>query len=405
MGLTHKRDLRTGRAVWKAYRHPQVQMAALRHATRAEVVVIGAGITGALVSHALTEVGIRPLILDRRDGARRGSTAASTALLQFELDTPLLKLSTLLGHSAAAQIWKCSRAAVNELRTQANRLGISAHLQTRPSLYLAGNMLDAAGLRREVRARQRLGLPSELLERKMLRRHFDINRSAAILSHGNAEADPIALATGFLQCALRRGARFYGPHEVIDLHSTRKGITVFNRGGPEVHARHVVICTGYEFPRIVPMQGNKIISTWAIATRPQVHGVWPERALIWEASAPYLYVRSTFDNRAICGGEDEEFSESRQRDARIASKVSRLEKKLGRLFSKLDARAAYAWTGCFGTSATGSPTIGEIPGYPHCYAALGYGGNGITFSMLAASLLTAAIRGKRDPNARLFEFK
>jgi glycine/D-amino acid oxidase-like deaminating enzyme len=52
----------------------------------------------------------------------------------------------------------------------------------------------------------------------------------------------------------------------------------------------------------------------------------------------------------------------------------------------------------------GCAAIGEIPGYRHCYAALGYGGNGITFSMLAASLLTAAIRGKHDPNARLFEF-
>jgi glycine/D-amino acid oxidase-like deaminating enzyme len=405
MGLTHKRDLRTGSAVWKAYRHAHIPMAALKHATRAEVVVIGAGITGALISQALTEVGIRPLILDRRDGALLGSTAASTALLQFELDTPLIKLGTVLGRSAAAQVWKCSHAAVNDLRTQANRLGIAAHLKTRPSLYLAGNVLDAAGLRREARARQQLGLPSELLERKMLRRHFDIDRSAAILSHGNVEADPIALATGFLQRALRRGARFYGPHEVTDLHSTRRGVTVFTRGGPEVHARHVVMCTGYEFPRIVPTHGNRIMSTWAIATRPQIHGVWPERALIWEASTPYLYLRSTFDNRVICGGEDEEFSEAHQRDARIANKVSRLEQKLSRLFPKVDAHATNAWTGCFGTSATGSPTIGEIPGYPHCYAALGYGGNGITFSMLAASLLTAAIRGKRDPNAHLFEFK
>jgi glycine/D-amino acid oxidase-like deaminating enzyme len=405
MGLTIKRDLRTGSAIWKAYRHPHVRMQALRQATRAEVVVIGAGITGALISQALTEVGIRPLILDRRDGARLGSTAASTALLQFELDTPLIKLGTLLGRSAASKIWQCSHAAVNELRTQANRLGISAHLETRPSLYLAGNVLDAAGLRREVRARQRLGLPSELLGRKMLRRHFDIDRSAAILSHGNAEADPVALATGFLQCALRRGARVYGPHEVTDLHSTRRGVTVFTRGGPEVHARHVVICTGYEFPRIVPMEGNRIMSTWAIATRPQPHGVWPERALIWEASTPYLYLRTTFDNRIICGGEDEEFSESRERDARTARKVSRLEQKLGRLFPNTDSRSVYAWSGCFGSSATGSPTIGEIPGYPRCYAALGYGGNGITFSMLATSLLTAAIRGKRDPSAHLFEFK
>ena len=147
MGLTLKRDLRTGSAVWNAYRHPHIPMSALKRATHAEVVVIGAGITGALMSNALTQVGMRPLILDRRGGARLGSTAASTALLQFELDTPLIKLGTLLGRNAAAQVWKCSHAAVNELRTQTNRLRISAHLQTRPSLYLAGNVLDAMSLR------------------------------------------------------------------------------------------------------------------------------------------------------------------------------------------------------------------------------------------------------------------
>jgi len=405
MGLTQKRDLRSGRAVWTSYRHAHVPMARLKHATRANVVIVGAGITGALVSQALTEVGIRPLILERRDGACLGSTAASTALLEFELDTPLVELSRVLGRRSAERVWKCSHAAVNELRTRTNQLGIAAQLQSRPSLYLAGNVLDAKGLRRETQSRQRLGLPSELLERKVLRRHFDIDRSAAILSHGNAEADPIALAAGFLKCALHRGARLHGPHEVTDLHSSRSGTTLSTRDGQEVHARFVVICTGYEFPKIVPMQGNRIISTWAIATRPQPHNIWPQRALIWEASEPYLYLRSTFDNRVVVGGEDEDFAEPRRRDAHNASKFSRLEQKLGRLLPKADARAAYAWTACFGASATGSPTIGEIPGYPRCYAALGYGGNGITFSMLAALLLTTAIQGKRDPDARLFEFK
>jgi glycine/D-amino acid oxidase-like deaminating enzyme len=38
------------------------------------------------------------------------------------------------------------------------------------------------------------------------------------------------------------------------------------------------------------------------------------------------------------------------------------------------------------------------------HAVLGYGGNGITFSMLAATLLTKAILGRRDPDASLFEF-
>ena len=133
-----------------------------------------------------------------------GSTAASTALLQFELDTPLVHLARKIGKRAAGRAWACSRAAVNELRTQAHRLGIQARLESRPSLYLAGDLLDANGLRREALARQKLGLPSEFLERRQLQHHFNIERSAAILSHGNAEADPVALATGFLRHAHSR---------------------------------------------------------------------------------------------------------------------------------------------------------------------------------------------------------
>ncbi|MEP7247092.1 MAG: FAD-dependent oxidoreductase [Gammaproteobacteria bacterium] len=405
MSLTHKRNLRTGHAVWSAYRHPKLEFDKLHRNTRADIVVVGAGITGALVSHALTQAGLTPLILDRRDGARLGSTAASTALLQFELDTPLVKLTSQLGRRAAEQAWKCSRGAVNELRTQVHRLRIEASMELRPSLYLAGDVLNAAGLAREVRARQRIGLPSELLTREALRHHFDIDRDAAILSHGNAEADPIALAEGFLRHALRNGARLHAPHEVADLHVSRRGITLITADGIEVGARRVVLCTGYELPKIVPAGKHQIISTWAVATRPQPEKLWAQRALIWEASEPYLYVRATRDGRVICGGEDEEYSDAARRDAQIPAKTARLQSKLGKLLPDLDPRAAFSWTGNFGTSSTGTPTIGEIPGYPHCYAALGYGGNGITFSMLAASLLSAAVRGKRDPDARIFEFR
>src|SRR5450631_498596 len=58
-----------------------------------------------------------------------------------------------------------------------------------------------------------------------------------------------------------------------------------------------------------------------------------------------------------------------------------------------------------GGSPHGMPTIGAIPGYPRCYAVMGYGGNGITFSMLATKLISAAVFGKTTPAAKLFAFK
>ena len=404
MGLTRKRDLRDGNAVWRSYVVPKIVGARLRRSLKTEVVVVGAGISGAMISQALTEAGMPPLIVDRRRAALLGSTAASTALLQFELDTPLSKLSAAIGRRKAEKVWIASRDAVNELRTRSHRLGIEAHFKTRPSLYLAGNVLDARGLKREVAQRQRIGLASEYLDRKTLRHHFGIDRAAALLNHGNAEANPVELAAGYLRKALKGGAHLHAPHEIIDIQRNRGSTTLFTKDGIHIQARHVIFCTGYELVKIVPATNNEILSTWAIATRPQPQAIWPQKALIWEASEPYLYLRATADGRVICGGEDEDCADTEKRDALTPQKTRRIEKKLHRLFPKLDARAVVSWTGSFGGSATGMPTIGAIPGYPKCYAVMGYGGNGITFSMLATRLITAAVLGKTLPESRLFAF-
>jgi glycine/D-amino acid oxidase-like deaminating enzyme len=272
-------------------------------------------------------------------------------------------------------------------------------------LYLAGNVLDAAGLAHEVKQRQRIGLASEYLDRKMLRHHFGIDRAAALLNHGNAEANPVELAAGYLRLAIRKGARFHAPHDVVDIEPHRGGTTLLTHDGIQVQARQVIFCTGYELANIVPARNNVVSSTWALATRRQANAIWPQKALIWEASEPYLYVRATVDGRVICGGEDENLADTAKRDALTHKKTERIGRKLQRLFPGIDSRAVFSWAGSFGGSPNGMPTIGAIPRYPHCYAVMGYGGNGITFSMLATKLITAAILGRADPDARLFAFK
>ena len=404
MGLTTKRDLRDGRPVWKAFKMPAVRPTRLHRSTHADVVIVGAGISGALLAQSLTEEGLRPLIVDRRRVALLGSTSASTALLQFELDTPLIELSRSIGSRAAARAWLASRDAVNELRTRSQRLHLDAAFATRPSLYLAGNVLDARSLRREARQRQGIGLSSEYLDRKALRHHFGIDREAALLNHGNAEANPVQLAAGYLRLALRAGAQFCAPHEIVDLHCSRRKVELVTADGLEISASYVVLCTGYELAKIVPRANNRIISTWAIATRKQQDAIWPQRALIWEASEPYLYLRSTLDGRVICGGEDAEIADESKRDGLTEQKARRIARKLSRLMPAIDSRAEYAWTGTFAANSTGMPTIGEIPGYRNCYAVMGYGGNGITFSMLASQLITAGILRRKMPMSRLFGF-
>ena len=109
-----------------------------------------------------------------------------------------------------------------------------------------------------------------------------------------------------------------------------------------------------------------------LSQRPQPAAVWENRELIWEASDPYLYVRTTADGRVVVGGEDEDTDDEQHRDAILDAKIEVLQAKAKRLFPSLNVAADFRWAGTFGESANGLPTIGAVPGMPNCYAVMGY---------------------------------
>ena len=115
-------------------------------------------------------------------------------------------------------------------------------------------------------------------------------------------------------------------------------------------------------------------------------------------------MRTTSDDRIVVGGCDEEFSDEKKRDALIPSKIAAIRRKLKRLLPDVETHADFAWAGSFGASSTGMPSMGVVPGARRCFAVLGYGGNGITFSTVAAQLVQRAIIGLKDPDEDLFAF-
>lgn len=400
---SQSRDLRTGRTIWMEKRRPAVPTSPLPDALRCDVAIIGAGISGALIAESLSETGLHVVVLDRR-GPGEGSTPASTALLQYELDTPLSQMSERIGGARAIRIWRRSYLAVEALRARTERLGLDVGQAMRPSLYLDGNILDRHQLSREAEARRRAGFEVELIGPAEVERRYSIRRRHAIVGFGNYSADPRAMAAAYLGVAASRGAQIIAPAEVTGVTSTDRGVTLTIGGEGKVHAHHAIFATGYEMMKGVPRLGNYIMSTWVIATRPQPEKLWADRAMIWEASDPYLYIRTTPEGAIICGGEDEDIADADARDSRLESKTRALERKLGALLPAIDPTPAFAWSGSFGNSPLGSPTVGRVPRMPNCYSAMGYGGNGITFSMMAAQILREEICGARDPDSDLFGF-
>lgn len=388
-------DLRGGTPPW-AQRLTQPVRRGVDRDFRCEILVVGAGVTGSLAAEQLAARGHQVCVIDRqRPGL--GSTAASTAMLLWEIDRSLSDLTDLYGFERAASVYRRSLSAVSGLGALVRERGLASGWRPRQSLYLAAGDDGARELFAEHELRKRAGLPGAFLDHRTLAREFGIHREAAILSPGSADADPLLLSQALLTAAAARGADCFDAAAVA-YDDSGQSVTVGLDDGHVIEAEQVVLATGYVMPDFVSSDLHRIASSWAIATPPQPDALWRDGVLIWEASKAYTYARTTLEGRIIVGGEDDgEVVDPEARDALMPAKAGAILRKLSALWPRAEAAAEFVWSGAFGTTADGLPLIGPVPGHPRIHAAYGYGGNGITFSYLAARMIAASVAGERRP--------
>lgn len=401
--LTCKKKLRQNEPLWIGKRPSPLATHDVPSHDSYDVVIIGAGISGALLGYRLCHTGKKILVVDRREPAR-GSTAASTAMIQHEIDIPLHKLQRLIGAQEAGRVWQRSARAVNDLAGLVGDLGIECAFERRRTLFLAGQAFGSRALRAEVEARTGIGLDAVYLDRSALQQRYGITtRTAAIDSAISASADPVRLTTGLLRYAVQQGLEIVPGLEITDLRESGDAVYLATAGGKIISARHVVFCTGYEFLKSLAGKKHSIVSTWALASRRNLpRPAWLDDYLVWEGADPYLYFRSTNDGRVIVGGEDEDGESGYQDERRLGSKARALVDKLSKLTGIEIGEPDFAWSAAFGVTPQGIPIIDRAPGMANVFVAMGYGGNGITFSQIAADLISAEIEGSRDPDWGLF---
>lgn len=388
-------ELRSGPSPWPPVEFPHQHR--LAHSTRVDVAIVGAGLTGSMCADILAQPDRSVILLDRRRPAS-GSTAASTALLLAELDLPLFELAGRLGFEPAAAIWKRSAAALGGLADLIAARSIGCSFALRPTLFLAGQDPDSPRrLAAEAAARNAAGLPATLIDGALLQARHGLHREAAIHLPRAAEADPVALTAALIRAAESRGARLIAG-EATAYHRQGDAIAIQLRDGIVVEAAHVILATGYDLPDFLRLPVHSVAASWCVATATQpASGPWPDRALVWEDADPYLYARTTTDGRILFGGEDEAMADPKARDAATAAKVDALLAKLLELRPEAAPVVERTWSAEFGMTSDSLPLIGPVPGTSRLLGAFGFGGNGITFSFMAAHILAALIEGETRP--------
>jgi glycine/D-amino acid oxidase-like deaminating enzyme len=368
-----------------------------------EVVVIGAGITGALVAHQLIKSGRNAVLLDRGE-AGLGSTAASTGLLQYEIDTPLVDLIKKVGLKHAVHAYRRGLSAIEEIEQLVEELRSDCDFARRESLYFASRCWHERRLKREFACRREHGFAVEYLTRRQLKDISSIDAAGAIRSRGDAQINPLKFTQSVISDALAKGLRAYGNTVVRDIDENPDAVLV-KTDVPIIQAKWIVYAAGYRSEEHYCETKGSLCSTYAATSQPQlaIPG-WPDESLIWETARPYFYARRTEDGRAMIGGADTAFSNDHDRDELVERKTEELVDRFHKLFPQANFVAEYAWGGTFAGTKDGLAYIGQVEDRPRAYFALGYGGNGITFSMIAAKLIADMLAGRANMDRDVFRF-
>jgi glycine/D-amino acid oxidase-like deaminating enzyme len=228
----------------------------------------------------------------------------------------------------------------------------------------------------------------------------------ALYSVGDGQVDPYRLTHCALRSAQSKGLRAFANTSVDAIRDDlQPGTTILETAHGRIIAQQIVFATGYVSHQYTQQDVGTLHSTYAAVSEPvPAFCGWPDQCLIWETARPYFYARQTDDGRAMIGGEDTPFFDDHAQEQMLEGQTARLQARFRELFPQIDFKPAYAWAGTFGETKDGLAYIGNAPGSESRYFALGYGGNGITFSVIAARLITDLIVKRPNNDAAVFRF-
>lgn len=399
-------DLKSNEPFWLIKNGLIESYPSLKSNENCDVLIIGGGITGSLIAHQMISDGYKTILIDKREICN-GSTSATTSMLQYEIDVPLYELIEKIGEKGAVASYKACSEAIDNLEKLTKLIKSDAGFKRKKSLYFASKKKDVKWLQEECKARKNAGFNVKWLEAEQIVEQFGFeNTYGGILSKQGASIDAFKFAHELFEHNVKKGLKIFDKTEMKKV-EYQKGINVITvDSGFQIKAKKVIYCIGYESKNLLKENFVDLKSTFAIVSEiddDKFKNI--SSTLVWNTDDPYIYMRTTDDGRLLIGGGDEDFYDAEKRDALLDKKEKEILKNLKKIKPDYHFYTDFVWAGTFGETKDGLPYIGEHKKFKNSYFVLGFGGNGITFSVTGMEMASQFMKNKKHLLSEYFQFE
>lgn len=398
-------DLKSNEPFWLLKNGLIASYPSLKSNEKCDVLVVGGGITGSVIAHQMIEDGYDTILIDKRELCN-GSTSATTSMLQYEIDVPLYELIEKIGKKGAVLSYKACSDAIDSIEKLTKVIKSKAGFKRKKSLYFASKKKDSEWLKKEFKARKQNGFKVQWLEAEHILAKFEFqNTYGGILSEQGASIDAFQFAHELFMHNAKKGLKIFDKTEMVKVEEHKGFNMVTVNSGYKIKAKKIIYCIGYESKNLLKENFVNLKSTYAIVSeidKDKFKNI--SSTLVWNTDDPYLYMRTTDEGRILIGGGDEDFYGSEKRDALLNKKEKEILKNLQKIKPDYHFYTDFTWAGTFGETKDGLPYISEHEKFKNSYFVLGFGGNGITFSVTGMEMASLFMKNKKHPLSRYFKF-
>lgn len=377
---------------------PPPPHAPLTGEVRADVCIIGGGISGLSAALHLVERGYTVALLEAQFLGYGGSGRSGGQTI-FGYASGQEKLKKIVGDAAARQMWDISLEGMQLLKTLIARHDIACD-------YVAGHLHVGVKARHDAELAAECATLHEEYGYRSVRSvsHDELRTLVAsprytsgLYDSASGHLNPYKYTLGLGAAAARAGVKIFENSAVtkLDIAPDANGENVAHTASGSVRSKYLLIAGNALLGDLVPELSRKLMAVGTYIATTEVLGEGRAASLITNNAAVadvnwvLDYFRRSADHRLLFGGRVSYSGVDPFDSARV------LRGRIQRVFPQLaDAKIEYAWGGFVDITPNRAPHFGRLA--PNAYFLQGFSGHGMVLTGIAGKLVAEAIAGTAE---------